>query len=173
MLMPKPEADILAQRQGLIADLRQIVSGEGVIADEIALRVYESDGLSAYRQTPMAVVLPETVAQISDIMRLCDQRGVKIVPRGAGTSLSGGALPLEDGIILGLGKFNRILEIDYENRAVRVQPGVTNLGISQAVDAEGFYYAPDPSSQIACSIGGNVAENAGGVHCLKYGVPTN
>ena len=173
MLMPKPEADILAQRQGLIADLRQIVSGEGVIADEIALRVYESDGLSAYRQTPMAVVLPETVAQISDIMRLCDQRGVKIVPRGAGTSLSGGALPLEDGIILGLGKFNRILEIDYENRAVRVQPGVTNLGISQAVDAEGFYYAPDPSSQIACSIGGNVAENAGGVHCLKYGVTTN
>ena len=173
MLMPKPEAEILAQRGALLADLRQIVSGEGVIADEVALRVYESDGLSAYRQTPMAVVLPDTVEQVAAIMRLCDQRNIKIVPRGAGTSLSGGALPLEDGIILGLGKFNQVLEIDYENRAVRVQPGVTNLGISQAVDGQGFYYAPDPSSQIACSIGGNVAENAGGVHCLKYGVTTN
>ena len=173
MLMPKAEGEILAQRKDLLTDLRAIVPGEGVIADEIALRAYESDGLSVYRQVPMAVVLPETVAQVSEIMKLCDKRQIKVVPRGAGTSLSGGALPLEDGIILGLGKFNKILEIDYENRAVRVQPGVTNLGISQAVDHEEFYYAPDPSSQIACSIGGNVAENAGGVHCLKYGVTTN
>ncbi len=173
MLMPKPEGEILAQRADLLDELRNIIPGEGVIADEVALRAYESDGLSAYRQTPMAVVLPETVDQVSAIMKLCDQRKIKVVPRGAGTSLSGGALPLEDGIILGLGKFNKILEIDYENRAVRVQPGVTNLGISQSVDGEGFYYAPDPSSQIACSIGGNVAENAGGVHCLKYGVTTN
>ena len=173
MLMPKAEGEILAQRKDLLTDLRAIVPGEGVIADEIALRAYESDGLSVYRQVPMAVVLPETVAQVSEIMKLCDKRQIKVVPRGAGTSLSGGALPLEDGIILGLGKFNEILEIDYENRAVRVQPGVTNLGISQAVDDEEFYYAPDPSSQIACSIGGNVAENAGGVHCLKYGVTTN
>ena len=173
MLMPKAEGEILAQRKDLLTDLRAIVPGEGVIADEVALRAYESDGLSVYRQVPMAVVLPETVAQVSEIMKLCDKRQIKVVPRGAGTSLSGGALPLEDGIVLGLGKFNKILEIDYENRAVRVQPGVTNLGISQAVDNEGFYYAPDPSSQIACSIGGNVAENAGGVHCLKYGVTTN
>lgn len=173
MLMPKPEGEILAQRLGLLDDLRAIVPGEGVIADLIALRAYESDGLSAYRQVPMAVVLPERVDQVAAIMQLCERRRIKVVPRGAGTSLSGGALPLEDGIILGLGKFNKILEIDYENRAVRVQPGVTNLGISQAVDGEGFYYAPDPSSQIACSIGGNVAENAGGVHCLKYGVTTN
>ncbi len=173
MLMPKAEGEILAQRKDLLTDLRAIVPGEGVIADEVALRAYESDGLSVYRQVPMAVVLPETVAQVSEIMKLCDKRQIKVVPRGAGTSLSGGALPLEDGIVLGLGKFNKILEIDYENRAVRVQPGVTNLGISQAVDHEEFYYAPDPSSQIACSIGGNVAENAGGVHCLKYGVTTN
>ena len=173
MLMPKPESEILAQREGLLSDLRAIVPGEGVIADNIALRAYESDGLSVYRQAPMAVVLPETVEQVSNIMQLCDRRQIKVVPRGAGTSLSGGALPLEDGIILGLGKFNKILEIDYENRAVRVQPGVANLAISQAVDDNGFYYAPDPSSQIACSIGGNVAENAGGVHCLKYGVTTN
>ena len=173
MLMPKAEGEILVQRKDLLTDLRAIVPGEGVIADEIALRAYESDGLSVYRQVPMAVVLPKTVAQVSEIMKLCDKRQIKVVPRGAGTSLSGGALPLEDGIVLGLGKFNKILEIDYENRAVRVQPGVTNLGISQAVDHEEFYYAPDPSSQIACSIGGNVAENAGGVHCLKYGVTTN
>jgi len=173
MLMPKAEGEILAQRKDLLTDLRAIVPGEGVIADEVALRAYESDGLSVYRQVPMAVVLPETVGQVSEIMKLCDKRQIKVVPRGAGTSLSGGALPLEDGIVLGLGKFNKILEIDYENRAVRVQPGVTNLGISQAVDHKEFYYAPDPSSQIACSIGGNVAENAGGVHCLKYGVTTN
>ncbi|HZD25841.1 MAG TPA: FAD-linked oxidase C-terminal domain-containing protein, partial [Alphaproteobacteria bacterium] len=124
-------------------------------------------------QTPLAVVLPETVAQVAEVLKLCDAWGVKVVPRGAGTSLSGGALPLTDGIVLGLGKFNRILEIDYANRAVRAQPGVTNLGITQAVEHEGFYYAPDPSSQIACTIGGNVAENSGGVHCLKYGLTTN
>ncbi|MDP6689302.1 MAG: FAD-linked oxidase C-terminal domain-containing protein [Alphaproteobacteria bacterium] len=173
MQMPEPDASILARRSELITALRKIVPGDGVIADDAGMRVYESDGLPAYRQIPLAVVLPDTVAQIADILRLCDEWGVKVVPRGAGTSLSGGALPLADGIILGLGKFNKVLEIDYDNRAVRVQPGVTNLGISQAVDGEGFYYAPDPSSQIACSIGGNVAENAGGVHCLKYGVTTN
>ena len=173
MQMPEPDGEILARRNDLITALRKIVPGEGVIADDAGMRVYESDGLPAYRQIPMAVVLPNTVDQISAILRLCDEWGIKIVPRGAGTSLSGGALPLADGIILGLGKFNQVLEIDYANRAVRVQPGVTNLGISQAVDGEGFYYAPDPSSQIACSIGGNVAENAGGVHCLKYGLTTN
>ncbi len=126
-----------------------------------------------YRALPLVVVLPETVAHVCAIMALAEELNVKIVPRGAGTSLSGGSTPLEDGILLGMSKFNRILEIDYENRCARVQPGVQNLAISKAVEGRGFYYAPDPSSQIACSIGGNVAENAGGVHCLKYGLTTN
>ncbi|MGB0465858.1 MAG: FAD-linked oxidase C-terminal domain-containing protein, partial [Candidatus Puniceispirillaceae bacterium] len=133
----------------------------------------DTDGLSAYRNQPLVVVLPETTQQVADVMRWCRDNAVKIVPRGAGTSLSGGAIPLSDGVLLGLGKFNKITEIDYENRAVTAQPGVTNLGITQAVQDEGFYYAPDPSSQIACSIGGNIAENSGGVHCLKYGLTTN
>ena len=137
------------------------------------MRPYECDALSAYRQMPLVVVLPETVAQVSAILRYCRDNKVKVVPRGAGTSLSGGSMPVGDAILLGLGKFNRVLEIDYANRCARVQPGVTNLGISSAVEHEGFYYAPDPSSQIACSIGGNVAENSGGVHCLKYGLTTN
>jgi glycolate oxidase len=173
MQMPEPRADILAKRDALIEALRSIVPGEGVIVDERELRAYESDALTAYRQTPMAVVLPDVTAQVSAVMKLCHDWGVNLVPRGAGTSLSGGALPLADGILLGLGKFNRILEIDFENRAVRVQPGVTNLAITDAVEGEGFYYAPDPSSQIACTIGGNVAENSGGVHSLKYGLTTN
>src|SRR5271157_3352951 len=118
----------------------------------------------------MVVVLPETTAQVVEVLRHCSANNVKVVPRGAGTSLSGGALPLEDGVLLGLGKFNRILDIDIANRCLVVQPGVTNLGISHAVQAHGLYYAPDPSSQIACTIGGNVAENSGGVHCLKYGL---
>jgi glycolate oxidase len=173
MKMPAPEAAIIGQRDTLIEALAQIVPRESVVADEAALRAYESDGLTAYRQKPLLVVLPETTEQVSEILSLCDRRGIKVVPRGAGTSLSGGALPLADGVLLGLGKFNRILEIDYQNRAVRTQPGVTNLAITQAVEGAGFYYAPDPSSQIACSIGGNVAENSGGVHCLKYGLTTN
>ncbi len=173
MRMPAPEESAFAQRDKLIADLRAIVMAENVIVDETALRAYESDGLTAYRQRPLLVVLPETTAEVSAVLKLCDRRGIKVVPRGAGTSLSGGALPLADGIILGLGKFNRILEVDYPNRVARVQPGVTNLAITQAVEADGFYYAPDPSSQIACTIGGNVAENSGGVHCLKYGLTTN
>jgi glycolate oxidase len=173
VLMPEPEAATLAQRAALVEDLRAIVPGEGVIVDEVELRAYESDALSAYRQPPMVVVLPETTQQVSEILKLCSRRNVKVVPRGAGTSLSGGALPLADGIVLGLAKFNRILEIDFANRCVRAQPGVTNLGISNAVAHAGFYYAPDPSSQIACTIGGNVAENSGGVHCLKYGLTTN
>ena len=173
MRMPDPDRDVLSKRTEIIAALRRIVPGEGVIAEEEELRAYECDGLTAYRQLPMIVVLPESKQQVSDILKYCHGRGVKIVPRGAGTSLSGGALPLEDGITLGLGKFNRILDIDYDNRCVTAQPGVTNLAITNAVESDGFYYAPDPSSQIACSIGGNVAENSGGVHCLKYGLTTN
>jgi len=173
MRMPDPDGDVISRRGEIIAALRRIVPGEGVIAEEEELRAYECDGLTAYRQLPMIVVLPETTQQVSDILKYCHGSGIKIVPRGAGTSLSGGALPLEDGITLGLGKFNRILEVDYDNRCVTAQPGVTNLAITHAVEADGFYYAPDPSSQIACSIGGNVAENSGGVHCLKYGLTAN
>ncbi|MGC2856399.1 FAD-linked oxidase C-terminal domain-containing protein [Novispirillum sp. DQ9] len=171
--MPEPDRAILANRTRIVQDLRAIVPGEGVIADEDELRAYECDALSAYRQLPLIVVLPETTEQVSAILRYCHRNNVKIVPRGAGTSLSGGSMPLADAITLGLGKFNRILEVDFDNRCVVVQPGVPNLAITKAVEDDGFYYAPDPSSQIACSIGGNIAENAGGVHCLKYGLTTN
>ena len=173
LVMPEPDEAVLGRRAAIIAALRAIVPGEGVISDPDALRPYESDALTAYRQPPMVVVLPETVAQVSAILAWCHREGVKVVPRGSGTSLSGGALPLADAVLLGLSKFNRILEIDYADRIVVAQPGVTNLAITRAVEEAGFYYAPDPSSQIACSIGGNVAENSGGVHCLKYGLTTN
>jgi glycolate oxidase len=173
MDMPLPDAAVIARRDEIAAALRRIVPGEGVIVSEPQRRAYESDGLTAYRQPPLVVVLPSTVAQVAAVLRYCRDEGVKVVPRGAGTSLSGGALPLADGVLLGMAKFNRILDIDYDNRCVVVQPGVTNLGISKAVAGAGFYYAPDPSSQIACTIGGNVAENSGGVHCLKYGLTTN
>ncbi|MCZ6509832.1 MAG: FAD-binding protein [Alphaproteobacteria bacterium] len=173
MKMPDPDQAVLARRAEIIVAMRTIVPDQSVISEERELAVYESDGLTAYHQLPMIVVLPETTAQVSQVLAYCQRNNVKIVPRGAGTSLSGGALPLADGITLGLGKFNQVLEIDYDNRCARVQTGVTNLAISQAVEGDGFYYAPDPSSQIACTIGGNVAENSGGVHCLKYGLTTN
>ena len=170
--MPEPDQQVLARRADIAAALRAIVP-DGVIEDRDALRVYESDGLTAYRQPPMLAVLPRTTDQVSAILRWCHERRVKVVPRGSGTSLSGGALPLEDAVLLGMARFNRVLEIDYADRVAVVQPGVTNLAVTQAVEGEGFYYAPDPSSQIACSIGGNVAENSGGVHCLKYGLTTH
>ncbi len=173
MQMPPPDTAVLARRNDIIADLSAIVSGDAIMADETSLRTYESDGLTAYAALPMVVVLPETVDQVSRVLAYCHQHGVKVVPRGAGTSLSGGALPLVDAVTIGLGKFNRILEVDYDNRCAVVQPGVTNLAITDAVAADGYYYAPDPSSQIACTIGGNVAENSGGVHCLKYGLTAN
>lgn len=173
MEMPKPDDGVIARRQEIALALGQIVPGEGVIVDKDALRPYESDGLTAYRTLPLIVVLPETTEQVSQVLRYCHENTIKVVPRGAGTSLSGGALPLADGIILGLGKFKKILEIDYDNRCAVVQPGVTNLGITDEVRDDGYYYAPDPSSQIACTIGGNIAENSGGVHCLKYGLTTN
>ncbi len=173
LAMPAANADVLKHRKEIVAALRAIVPGEGVVDDAERMRPFESDGLTAYRQLPLVVVLPETVDQVSRVLRYCHDNGVRVVPRGSGTSLSGGALPLADGVLLVLSRFNRILRIDYENRAAVVQPGVTNLAITRAVEGRGFYYAPDPSSQIACSIGGNVAENAGGVHCLKYGLTTN
>ncbi len=171
--MPPADAAVLARRDRIVATLRAIVPGEGVIAGEREMRPFESDALTAYRQLPMVVVLPETTQQVSEVLAYCHAEGIKVVPRGAGTSLSGGALPLEDGVLLGMAKFSRIREIDFENRIAVVEPGVTNLAVSNAVASEGFYYAPDPSSQIACTIGGNVAENSGGVHCLKYGMTTN
>ena len=173
MGVPSPDSEILSRRDDIIAGLKSMLPDECVLDSLTSMRAYDADGLSSYRQTPLAVVLPTNVAQIASVMRWCKHNEVKIVPRGAGTSLSGGATPLADGILLSLAKFNKILDIDYENRCVVTQPGVTNLGITHAVEDAGFYYAPDPSSQIACSIGGNIAENSGGVHCLKYGLTTN
>jgi len=173
IMMPAADQSVLNRRTAIIADLGAIVPGEGVISSAAEMLPYESDGLTAYRQPPMVVVLPETTEQVSRVLKYCFDNGIKVVPRGSGTSLSGGALPLKDAVLLGLGKFKRIREIDFENRVVVTEPGVTNLAISQAVAHAGFYYAPDPSSQIACSIGGNIAENSGGVHCLKYGMTTN
>ena len=173
IVMPAPDQSVIDRKDSIVAALRQIVPGEGVISSAAEMLPYESDGLTAYRQPPMVVVLPDTTEQVSRVLRYCHDNGIKVVPRGSGTSLSGGALPLADAVLLGLGKFKRIREIDFDNRVVVTEPGVTNLAISQAVDHAGFYYAPDPSSQIACSIGGNIAENSGGVHCLKYGMTTN
>jgi glycolate oxidase len=173
LTMPIPDQEVISRRAAIAAALRHIVPGEGVVEAPIEMRAFETDGLTAYRQMPLVVVLPETAAQVSAVLKYAHENEIKVVPRGAGTSLSGGALPLADGILLGMAKFNRVLEIDYANRCAVVQPGVTNLAITRAVEHKGFYYAPDPSSQIACTIGGNVAENSGGVHCLKYGLTAN
>ena len=163
-LNPKPE---------IIQELLKILPAESVLTREPELLPYECDGLSAFQQRPMVVVLPDTVEQVQNIMKACHAAGVPVVARGAGTGLSGGALPLADGVLLSLARFNKILELDTENQTARVQPGVRNLAITEAAMPHGLYYAPDPSSQIACSIGGNVAENSGGVHCLKYGLTVN
>ena len=171
--MPEPDSGVLARREQIVKVLRTMVPGEGVIASEREMKPFETDGLTAYHQLPMVVVLPETTEQVSQVLAYCHNEGIKVVPRGAGTSLSGGALPLADGVLLGMAKFNKIKDIDFANRIAVVEPGVTNLAVSNAVAHAGFYYAPDPSSQIACTIGGNVAENSGGVHCLKYGMTTN
>jgi len=173
IVMPKADPATLSRRDAIVKALSAIVPGEGVIADERAMRPYESDGFTAYRQLPMVVVLPQTTEQVAQVLRYCYDNGIRVVPRGAGTSLSGGALPLSDGVLLGMSKFNRIRSIDFDNRVAVVEPGVTNLAVTTAVEHAGFYYAPDPSSQIACTIGGNVAENSGGVHCLKYGMTAN
>ena len=170
--LPAIDPAILARRGEVIDALRSLVP-DGVLADPASLHAYECDGFSAYRQPPMVVVLPQTTAQVAAVLGYCHGAGIKVVPRGSGTSLSGGALPLGDAVLLGMARFNRILDVDYESGTAVVQPGVTNLAVTRAVEALDFYYAPDPSSQIACSIGGNVAENSGGVHCLKYGLTTN
>ena len=173
VVMPPPDRATLDGRAGIVAALREILPADRVIVDERSLKPWESDAFTAYAQVPLVVVLPETTDEVSRILACCHALNVKVVPRGAGTSLSGGALPLADGVLMSMMRFNRILEIDFPNRTVVTQPGVTNLGLTRAVEHRGFYYAPDPSSQIACSIGGNVAENSGGVHSLKYGLTTN
>jgi glycolate oxidase len=171
--LPPPDAAIIARKTAILAGLRAVLGAADVIADELLLRAFETDALTAYRQVPLAVVLPRTTQQVAAVLRFADREGIPVVPRGAGTSLSGGAVPAADAIVVGMGRFNRILSIDYTDRCVVAQSGVTNLAISQAVAGRNFYYAPDPSSQIACTIGGNVAENSGGVHCLKYGLTTH
>ena len=173
LAMPKIDRKLIAKKADVIANLKQIIKTENILDHEDEIRPFETDALSAYKQKPLVVVFPENTREVSKILAYCNQERIKVVPRGAGTGLSGGALPLEDGILLCLSKFNKIINIDYKNRCVVAQTGVTNLSITQAVEHKGFYYAPDPSSQIACSIGGNVAENSGGVHSLKYGTTTN
>ena len=173
LTMPRIDKKTILKKKIIVKNLKKIVNPENVLDHEDELRPFETDGLSAYKQKPLIVVFPENTEQVSKILKYCNGERIKVVPRGAGTGLSGGALPLADCVLLSLGKFNKILEIDYKNRCVVTQPGVTNLSITQAVQDKNFYYAPDPSSQIACSIGGNVAENSGGVHSLKYGTTTN
>ena len=171
--MPKVDRKLLSKKVEIVKNLKKLIKPENVLDHEDQLRPFETDGLSAYKQKPLIVVFPENTKEVSKVLAYCNQERIKVVPRGAGTGLSGGALPLADCVLLCLGKFNKIIDIDYRNRCVVVQPGVTNLSITQAVEDHGFYYAPDPSSQIACSVGGNVAENSGGVHSLKYGTTTN
>jgi glycolate oxidase len=171
--LPVPDARILSERDGIVAGLAAILGPEGVIAAEDERRAYETDAFTAYRVIPLAVVLPSSTEQVAAVMKFLGEKRVKIVPRGAGTSLSGGAIPSEDCVVIGLGRMNRILNVDYANRTARVEAGVTNLAITGAVSHRGFFYAPDPSSQLACTIAGNVAMNSGGAHCLKYGVTTN
>jgi glycolate oxidase len=171
--LPEPKQDVLDRRDAIVAGLRSLLPEDAVIAEPIRMKPYETDGLPAYRQLPLVVVLPDTTEQVAAVMRFCHQNGVRVVPRGAGTSLSGGALPLADAVVVGLMRMNRVLDIDYADRCATVQAGVTNIGITNAVAEHGFFYAPDPSSQLACMIGGNVNMNSGGAHCLKYGVTAN
>ena len=171
--MPAPKADVMARRPEIIAGLAKLLPADGLITETIRMKPYETDGLPAYRQIPLAVTLPRTTAEVAAVLRFCHQNGVRVIPRGAGTSLSGGALPLADAVVIGLMRMNAILEVDYDDRLAVVQAGVTNIAITKAVEEEGFFYAPDPSSQLACMIGGNVMMNSGGAHCLKYGVTAN
>jgi len=173
MDMPPPDSTILARKPALLERLHAALSDATVISDEVETRAYECDALTAYACPPMAVVLPATTQEVSKILTICHDLGVPVVPRGAGTSLAGGALPTADCVILGIARMNEVLETDYPNRFIRVQAGRTNLSVTGAVEEDGFFYAPDPSSQLACAIAGNIAMNSGGAHCLKYGVTTN
>lgn len=165
---------LVVQRRSVIAaDLARLVGAEAVIADESGRRAFETDALTAYRALPLVVVLPKSTSDVSKVLRYCHDNHIGVVPRGAGTSLCGGALPSPDAVVVCLSKMNRLLEVDYSNRIARVETGITNLAITNAVKDRGYFYAPDPSSQLACSIGGNLAMNSGGAHCLKYGVTTH
>jgi glycolate oxidase len=173
VVLPKPDGAIISRRNTIVDDLRGLVDAEAVIGDEVGRRAYETDALTAYRRLPLVVVLPTSTEDVSRVLRYCHQAGIKVVARGAGTSLSGGALPSEDAVVVCVSRMSRVLEVDHMNRVARVEVGITNLGISEAVKAQGFFYAPDPSSQLACTLAGNIGMNSGGAHCLKYGVTTN
>lgn len=170
MDMPLPSRAVIAKKARIVARLREVLPADAVIEDAAETRAYECDALSAYRCLPLAVVLPRSTAEVSAALRICWEEGVPVVPRGAGTSLAGGSMPTEDSVILGVARMNAVLQADYDNRFVHVETGRTNLSVTGAVEAEGFFYAPDPSSQLACAIAGNIAMNSGGAHCLKYGV---
>jgi len=173
MQMPEPKADVIDRKARIVSRLRSVLPDTAVIDDAIELKAYECDALSAYRCPPLCAVLPGSTEEVSAVMRVCHEEGVPVVPRGAGTSLSGGALPTADSVLLGVARLTRVLETDYDNRFIRVQAGRTNLSVTGAVEQDNFFYAPDPSSQLACAIAGNIAMNSGGAHCLKYGVTTN
>ncbi len=173
MEMPAPNASVTANKAHIVARLRRVLPADAVIDAPEETRAYECDGLTAYACPPLAAVLPATTQEVSDVLRICHEEGVPVVPRGSGTSLAGGALPTADSVILGVARMNDVLETDYDNRMIRVQTGRTNLSVTGAVEEDGFFYAPDPSSQLACAIAGNIAMNSGGAHCLKYGVTTN
>jgi glycolate oxidase len=173
LALPEPDRAVVRQREAIVADLRRLVPAGTIIADEEGRRAYETDALTAYRRLPLAVALPASTEEVSRLLRYCHANDIKVVARGAGTSLSGGALPAEDALVIGVSRMSRVLGIDTANRTARVEVGITNLGISEAVKAQGFFYAPDPSSQLACTLAGNLGMNSGGAHCLKYGVTTN
>ncbi|MBO9473876.1 FAD-binding protein [Shimia sp. R10_1] len=173
MDMPTPNPEVLAKKGRVVSRLRQVLPADAVISDEAETRAYECDALTAYRCPPLAAVLPASTEEVAAVLKICHDENVPVVPRGAGTSLAGGSMPTADSIILGVARMTEVLETDYENRFIRVQTGRTNLSVSGAVEEDGFFYAPDPSSQLACAIAGNIAMNSGGAHCLKYGVTTN
>jgi glycolate oxidase len=173
MDMPAPNPFILSRKDRIVARLQSVLPPSAVIHDEAETRAYECDALTAYRCPPLCAVLPSSTEEVAAVLRICHEEGVPVVPRGSGTSLAGGALPTADSVILGVARMNEVLEVDYDNRLIRVQTGRTNLSVTGAVEEDGFFYAPDPSSQLACAIAGNIAMNSGGAHCLKYGVTTN
>ncbi len=173
MEMPVPDALVLSRKAKIVARLQSVLPTNAVIYEERETHAYECDALTAYKCAPLAVVLPTSTAEVSDVLKICHEMNVPVVPRGAGTSLAGGAMPTADCVVLGVARLNAVLETDYDNRFIRVQSGRTNLSVTGAVEEEDFFYAPDPSSQLACAIAGNIAMNSGGAHCLKYGVTTN
>ena len=173
MQMPTPNAQVLSRKDQIVTRLKEVLPHDAVISDEHETRAYECDALTAYKCPPLCAVLPSNTQEVAAVLKICHQMGVPVVPRGSGTSLAGGALPTADCVILGVAKMNGVIETNYDDRYIRVQTGRTNLSVTGAVETNGFFYAPDPSSQLACAIAGNIAMNSGGAHCLKYGVTTN